>query len=48
METQNTNQSIKSIGCCEPFDPAPWQEKEIVWKDKIFVKDHVALFAQID
>jgi len=28
-------------GCCPRFDPKPWDEKEIVWKDKLFVKDHV-------
>jgi hypothetical protein len=38
------NQNIKSTGCCEPFDPAPWQEKEIIWSDKLFVKDHVCSF----
>lgn len=38
---------IKPTGCCEPFDPKPWQEKEIVWKDKIFVKDHVTSFLHI-
>jgi len=38
------NQTIKSTGCCEPFNPEPWQEKEIVWKDKLFVKDHVSSF----
>lgn len=37
-------EQIKPTGCCEPFNPAPWQEKEIVWKDKIFVKDHVTSF----
>jgi len=36
------NQTIKSTGCCEPFNPKPWQDKEIIWQDKIFVKDHVA------
>jgi len=35
------NQTIKSTGCCEPFNPEPWQEKEIIWNSKIFVKDHV-------
>lgn len=39
--------NIKSTGCCEPFNPAPWQEKEIIWKDKIFVKDHVTSFLHI-
>jgi hypothetical protein len=42
-----TNQKIKPTGCCDPFDPKPWQEKEIVWKDKIFVKDHVTSFLHI-
>ncbi len=28
-------------GCCQRFDPKPWEDKEIVWKDKLFVKDHV-------
>lgn len=38
------NQTIKSTGCCEPFNPQPWQDKEIIWKDKIFVKDHITSF----
>lgn len=38
---------VKRTGCCEPFDPAPWQEKELTWKDKIFVKDHVVQFLHI-
>ena len=38
------NQTIKSTGCCEPFNPKPWQEKEIIWQDKIFVRDHVTSF----
>ena len=42
-----TEQNIKSTGCCEPFNPEPWQEKEIVWKDKIFVKDHITSFLHI-
>lgn len=41
------NQAIKSTGCCEPFNPEPWQDKEITWKDKIFVKDHVSSFLHI-
>lgn len=42
MESQ-----IKHTGCCDPFDPGPWQDKEIVWKDKLFVKDHVLSFLHI-
>jgi hypothetical protein len=39
-----TEQTVRSTGCCEPFDPAPWQDKEIMWHDKMFVKDHVTSF----
>ncbi|KKS39949.1 MAG: hypothetical protein UV04_C0032G0001, partial [Candidatus Gottesmanbacteria bacterium GW2011_GWA2_42_16] len=50
-----TNQKIKSTGCCEPFDPKPWQDpstgsgqvKTIVWKEKLFIKDHVTSFLHI-
>jgi hypothetical protein len=35
-------QTIKPTGCCDPFDPEPWQDKEIAWENKIFVKDHIA------
>jgi len=39
--------NIKATGCCQPFDPKPWQEKEITWKNKRFVKDHVISFLHI-
>jgi hypothetical protein len=32
---------IKSTGCCERFDPAPWQDKEFTWENKKFVKAKV-------
>jgi len=32
-EKNNTDQ------CCPPFDPAVWDQKEVVWQDKLFVKD---------
>ncbi len=41
------NQTVKSTGCCEPFNPEPWQDREITWKDKIFVKDHITSFFHI-
>lgn len=41
------NQGVKSTGCCEPFNPEPWQDKEIVWDKKLFVKDHIASFLHI-
>lgn len=36
-----STQEVFRTGCCEPFDPAPWQEKEITWKEKMFLKDKV-------
>ncbi|MBU0636663.1 MAG: hydrolase [Patescibacteria group bacterium] len=41
------NQPIKETGCCELFNSELWQNKEIVWKDKIFVKDHIISFFHI-
>ena len=41
------NQTIKLTGCCEPFNPEPWQDKEITWQNKIFVKDHITSFLHI-
>ncbi len=40
-------EQVKSTGCCPPFDPTPWQEKEITWTFKPFVKDHVIQFFHI-
>jgi hypothetical protein len=34
-------------GCCPRFNPEPWDEKEITFQDKLFVKDHVRSFFHI-
>ena len=34
-------------GCCERFNPKPWQNKIIIWKNKSFVKDRVMCFFHI-
>jgi hypothetical protein len=48
VRSRNMNdQTVKSTGCCEPFNPEPWQDKEITWKDKIFIKDHITSFFHI-
>ena len=41
------NQNVKHTGCCDPFNPEPWQEKEITWNEKTFVKDKVTNFLHI-
>jgi hypothetical protein len=33
--------------CCPPFDPEGWQEKELTWEEKRFVKDRVRCFLHI-
>jgi len=33
--------------CCPPFQPEVWDEKEITWRDKAFVKDRVRSFLHI-
>jgi len=42
--SQSKPEQVKPTGCCPPFDPTPWQEKEITWSNKQFVKDHVMSF----
>jgi len=34
-------------GCCPRFDPGPWDEKEITFENKLFLKDHVRSFLHI-
>ncbi len=32
---------LKPDECCPKFDPEPWNEKELLWHDRHFVKDRV-------
>ena len=34
-------------GCCPRFDPKPWHDKQITWKDKLFLKDSMRTFFHI-
>lgn len=36
-----------SVECCPKFDPAPWDEKELHWQDRLFVKGRVTSFLHI-
>jgi hypothetical protein len=40
-KTAKSKAMVKETGCCKPFNPAPWDNKTIVWKGKLFLKDHV-------
>ena len=41
------DQTIKPTGCCPPFNPETWQDKEVTWDKKPFVKDHVTSLLHI-
>lgn len=36
--TQNDKQKAE---CCPKFDPEPWEGKEVIWQDKLFIRDTV-------
>lgn len=38
---------ISDTGCCPRFDPQPWQDQEITWRDKPFIKEHVRAFFHV-
>ncbi|OHB66109.1 MAG: hypothetical protein A2Y76_03565 [Planctomycetes bacterium RBG_13_60_9] len=39
--------SDEAVECCPKFDPGPWDERELSWKDRRFVKDRVRSFLHI-
>jgi len=34
-------------GCCPRFNPVPWDEKELILQNRLFIKDHVKSFFHI-
>jgi hypothetical protein len=46
-QTPQPVEKIESTSCCPPFDPTQWDEKEIVWDNKLFVTDHILSFYHI-
>jgi len=28
-------------GCCKRFNPEPWDEKEVIFDDRLFLKDKI-------
>jgi len=47
LPPQSAVEKMQPTGCCPVFDPAQWDEKEIVWQNKQFVKDHILSFYHI-
>ena len=51
METQASKSAgqaeVTPTGCCPPFDPATYADREVVWKDQLFVQEHVPSFFHV-
>lgn len=40
-------EKVAPTGCCPPFEPSTWNEREVVWHGRPFMKEHVASFFHI-
>jgi len=38
------NNEKPAAECCPKFDPAPWENKDLVWENKLFIKDSLPQF----
>jgi hypothetical protein len=36
-----TGDDAQEAQCCPKFNPEPWEGKEVIWEDKLFVRDTV-------
>lgn len=41
MKLADTNYDNSETGCCARLDAAKWDGRKLVWKDKLFLKDHI-------
>ena len=47
MKLVETDYDNSETGCCARLDVAAWDEKEVAWQDKPFLRDHVRSFFHI-
>lgn len=47
MRLEQTSYDNAETGCCAKLDAAHWDERELEWKDKLFLKDHIRAFLHI-
>lgn len=47
MRLEQTHYDNSETGCCAKFDPKLWDERELIWKDKTFLKEHVREFMHV-
>jgi hypothetical protein len=39
--------AVTATGCCPPFYPATWDDREVVWNDRLFVRERVRSFLHV-
>ncbi len=47
MKLAETTYDNAETGCCARLDPLRWDEKQVTWKDKLFLRDHIRAFLHI-
>ena len=47
MKLEQTNYDNSETGCCARLDTTLWDERELEWEDKPFLKDHIRSFLHI-
>ena len=47
MKLEQTNYDNSETGCCARLDTKLWDERELEWEDKPFLKDHIRSFLHI-
>ena len=47
MKLEQTNYDNSETNCCARLKKEQWDEKEFVWRDKLFLKDHIREFMHI-
>ena len=46
MEKEEGKEQLDT-GCCPRFNPEPWQDKEVTFEDRLFLKDSVRSFLHV-
>ena len=39
--------ATEDVRCCPPFDPAPWEERTVVWRNRPFARLHLRSFLHV-
>ena len=47
MRLADTNFNNSETGCCGRLNRSVWDDQELDWQDKLFVKDHVRSFLHV-